>query len=93
MKNILILSYTGMTLIDVVLMIVLCVNVYDLQLYERPDYKPTPYPYEVSLTSKIVVGFGTVLVISKAIGLISAFYNIHLVTKDKEFKDGREQLR
>ena len=95
LKKTLIFSYTGMTLIDAAIMIILCVSVYDLHLYEKPDCKSTPEPCNVSLIFVLVIGFGSAFFLLKAIGLIFAFYRIHLMTKDREFKESKfmERLR
>ena len=85
-KKILIVTYTGMTLLDAGLMIVLCVNVYNVHLYEKPNCGETRDPCEVSTAFKWVVGCGTGFFLLKALGLIFSFYRINLVTKDKAFK-------
>ena len=95
MKKALIITYTGMTIIDAGLMVILFVNVYDVHLYERPNCKDTSDPCQVSMVFKIVVGSGAVFFLLKALGLIFAFYRIKLVMKENELKedDLREKLR
>ena len=85
MRKTLIVTYTGTTLIDACLLVVLSVIVFDVHLYSLPDCEETRSPCEVSAPFLWTVGTGTVFLM-KALGLVFSFYRVNLETKDKAFK-------
>lgn len=90
-SKLLVFTYSVMTTVDLVLMIILCVYVYDVQLYKNPNCQATRDPCEVSLRFELVIGCGTAFFFLKLIGLLFSCYRIRLMQRDKIM--ARKELR
>ena len=78
------ISYTGMTLIDIVWTVVLSLEVYDISLYENPDCKEQRKPCEVSNEFLWVVIGSSIFFLVKALGLFFSCYRFNSLLKVKE---------